>query len=136
MKFTEKENKYLQKTIKRLEKDNNFWPWLRWVFLFASVVSLGAALYSFYMLQKILETLTSSFSIPLTEYNYKILNSLIEGKMSALRMEYIFLQKIAMQVILGMAIFAYCLANWNRHTRQSIMIKLIRNLAAEEKHEK
>jgi hypothetical protein len=135
MKFTEKENKYLKKTIKRLEKDNNYWPWLRWMILLASVVSMGSALYTFYMLQKLIETMTSSFSIPLTEYNFKLLNGLIEGKMATLRMEYIFMQKIAMQEILGIALFAYCIANWNRHIKQAIMIKLIRNFTTKEENE-
>jgi hypothetical protein len=134
MKFTEKENKYIQKLIQRLEKDNKYWPWLRWLILFASIVSMSAAIYTFYMLHIFQETLSSVLSIPQKEYNSKLIKILIEGNMVNLRLEFILMYKIALQEILGIGLFIYCLKNWNSHIKKAIMIKIIREVTSEKEH--
>jgi hypothetical protein len=50
-----------------------------------------------------------------------------------LRLELIYLVRITFEEFIGLAGLAYCIVNWKRHLRQSVMIKIMRRLIEEEK---
>ena len=123
MKFTEKENIYIQKLIQQLERNNKYWPWLRWIMLIASILLMGSAFYFLNLLGHLQETLSSAFPMPKKEYDSKMVELFVNGQIANLELEFLVLFKIACYEIIGIAWLVYCLKNWNRHTKNGIIIK-------------
>ncbi len=135
MNLTEKENKYIQRLIRQLERDNRYWPWLRWIMLFASILFMGSAFYIFNLLGHLQETLSTALPIPKKDYDSKMMELFVNGQMANLKLEFFVLLKIAAYEILGIAWLVYCLKNWNRHIKNGILIKAIKEITSEQRQE-
>ena len=135
MKLTEKENKYIQRLIQQLERDNKYWPWLRWIMLFASILLMGSAFYIFNLLGHLQETLTAALPIPKKELDSKMVELFVSGQLANLKLEFLVLFKIAAYEILSIAWLVYCLKNWNRHIKNGIIIKAIKEITSEKEQE-
>jgi hypothetical protein len=68
MNYSPQELEYIEKLMRRLERESKQWPWLRWLILPASILLVAVAAHNFILLQNLLNTLTSAFSLP-KEYN-------------------------------------------------------------------
>jgi hypothetical protein len=135
MKFTAQELNYLAKLTRRLAKNRKHWLWVRWLFLAGALVIMGAAIYNFYLLRKVLDTFSSALSLPNNEYKSEMLRLFIEGNIEELRIEVFFLFKIALQEIVGLGLLIYCMRNWNLHIRNEVIMKLIREITSENRIE-
>ena len=135
MNYTKQETEYLEKLIHRLEKDKKHWPWLRWIILFASILLIGSAFYILNLLSHLQETLSSTFSMPKKEFDSEMVKLFVDGQLTNLRLEFITLFKIAFYEIFGAALLVYCLKNWNRHIKNGIIIKAIKEITSEKGQE-
>ncbi len=132
MKYTKEETEYIRKLVRKFEKDNKYWPWLRWFTLIAAIVCIGSATYIFYRLYNLQESLSSVFTLPKKEYNAESVKLFVEGNLMSLRLEFILSVRMLIQEAIGIALLVYSLANWKRHVKQTIILKLLRTLIPEE----
>jgi hypothetical protein len=129
MELTPEEIKYAEKFIRRLEKDTRHWKWMRWAMLITSILIWGSATFTYFKLAEIQELVTSIFSTPRTNFDSRTIELFVEGRISNLRLEFIVLLRITLQVIFGAIWFVYCLVNWNRHIKSGLIAKALRRLA-------
>ena len=122
------EIKYVERYIRRLEKDSRHWKWMRWAMLVTSILIWGSATYTYFKLAEIQELVTSIFSTPRTNLDSKTIELFVEGRIANLRLEFIVLLRITLQAIFGAFWFVYCLVNWNRHIKSGLIAKGLRRL--------
>lgn len=134
MKLDPKETQQIEKIIRRLEKDKRQWPWLRWVILFGSILIIVSAIYIYIKLNKLMEVTESFFDLYGygNEFNLKMVELLVEGKLMNLRLEFFVLFEIFLYEILGCGILVYCLKNWNRHIKSGVMAKVIQQVISKD----
>jgi hypothetical protein len=124
------EIKYIERYIRRLEKDSRHWRWMRWAMLITAIFLLGAAAYSYFKLDQILGRIqdldASLFSTFGRNIDSRAIESFVEGRISYLRFEFIALIRTTIQAILGGIWFVYSLVNWNRHIRSGLIAKALR----------
>lgn len=133
MNYTKQETEYLEKLLRRLEKEKKHWPWLRWLILFASIFLIGAAFYILNLHGHLQDSLSSTFSMPKKEFDPKMVKLFVDSQLANLRLEFIILIKIVLYEIIGAGMLVYCLKNWNRHTRNGIIIKAIKESTSEKR---
>ncbi len=134
MKYTKEESEYIRKLVRKYEKDNKYWPWLRWFTLISAIACMASAAYIFYRLYNLQESFSSVFSLPRKEYNSESVKLFVEGNLMSLRLEFILFVRMLIQEAIGIVFLVYSLANWKRHVKQTIILKLLRNLIPEEQN--
>ena len=130
MELTPDEIKYAERLIRRLEKDSRHWKWMRWAMLITSLLIYGSATYSYLKLGEIQELVSSILPSSLgTSVDSRTIESFVDGRISSLRLEFLVLLRVTVQAIFGTFWFIYCLVNWNRHIKSSLIAKALRRLA-------
>ena len=122
------EIKYVERYIRRLEKDSRHWRWMRWAGLFVAILALGTAAYEYIKVTKIISLVTSSFPPTGTNVDLKGIELFVEGRISNLRLEFITLLGTTLKSIFGAIFFVYCLVNWNRHIKSALIAKTLRKI--------
>ena len=132
MELKPNEINYIKRYIRRLEKDSQHWKWMRWAMLITAIFLLGAAAYSYFKLDQILGNIqdlnNSLFSTFGRNLDSKTIETFLETRISYLRLEFMVLIRITIQVILGVTWLAYSLVNWNRHIRSGLIVKALREV--------
>src|SRR4030042_5556874 len=108
------EIKYVERYIRRLEKDSRHWRWMRWAIFITAILIWGSATYTYFKLGQIQEVITSIFSTPGSDVDSRKIELFVEGRISNLRLEFIVLFRITLQAIFGVFWLGYCLVNLNR----------------------
>ena len=131
MNLTSEEAKYAKNYILNLEKVGRFWPWFRWILLVSSIIIIGIWIYNIILFEKVLDAMSSSFSVP-KDYNSNKIQLFVKGQVASLRTEIFFLPRMTFDALLGVVLFIYCLRNWKRHVKAGILAKTLKTLLSEE----
>jgi hypothetical protein len=124
MELNPDEVKYVERYIRKFEKDSRHWRWMRWTGLFVAILALGTATYEYIKVTEMISPATSSF--PPTDL--KGIELFVEVRISYLRLEFITLLGTTFKGIFGAIFFVYCLVNWNRHIKSGLIAKTLQKI--------
>ena len=132
MNFSDTDIKYIDKYLKRLERDKRQWPWLRWVILTFSIIIIISAIYIYNQMVNITKVMESMGALHGNEFDPEMVELLVKGQSMKLKLELLILGKIVFYELLGGLLLVYCIKNWNRHIKSSILHTVLRKLSNDE----
>ena len=136
MKLTSSEIKFAEKYIQNLEKLNKKWPTTRWAMLFVGVLLISTYFFN--------DFLISSFSLSIdpseiphlgNDYNPQLVELFISKHNNRLFFEFTQISISLMTTIISIAgtlLVSYSVSNWNKHIKNSLIIKALRSMLAEQ----
>ena len=126
--LTSEDIKLASKYIRHCERNAKTWVWIRWFFLAASILLVGASLYYFTKANELHDKNTSGYIFGTPNSQTDLLNKYIDARIELLQLELALKLKMIIPTIIGGVLLGLVLGTWKRHEQNKLTAKALRIL--------
>ena len=136
MKLTSSEIQFAEKYIQNLEKLNKKWPTTRWAMLFVGIILISTYFFNDFLISNFALSIDSA-EIPHlgNAYDPRLVELFISKHDNRVFVEVtqILISLVTTIIsIAGTLLVSYSVSNWNKHIKNSLTIKILRSMLAEQ----